>query len=148
MESPSPNQTENRPLPQIDVLQCVNRNLFPDVALQTIGLRILGSVFEKHPELNKPELYERVDEFDQKFKTNWNEFKIQARYVGAISFHMLLTSYDSMVNEVAGFVRHIASEPVVKIVGGTLRLHVGIRHYHCEDDVTVVFTLMWIEKQQ
>ena len=139
----NPNQTEIPSLPQVDVLECISKNMFADIALQSIGLRVLGSVFQEHPELNKPELYVRVDEFNATLNKTWDKFTLQAANVGSYLPPLFLKQYDNLVDAITQVLIHVTSISSVKIVAGTVRLHVELNQYSM-----LTFILLWIEKKQ
>ena len=143
METSNPTQTENLPLPQVDVLECISKNMFADIALQSIGLRVLGSVFQEHPELNKPDLYERIDEFNATFNKTWDKFTLQAENAGGYLPPLFLKQYDNLVDTIVQILNHATSDPCVKIVAGTVRLHVELNQYSM-----LTFMLIWIAKKQ
>lgn len=45
------------PTPCQEMVDVWVQNVFPDIALQTIGMRLMGSAFELAPELMDPEMY-------------------------------------------------------------------------------------------
>lgn len=132
--------------PQVDILESIQRNVFPDVIAATIGLRILGSVFKQRPDLNKPELYSLVS--FGKDTSDWQDFSVHTAFVGEWNVTRILSNYDKIVEcitrQLEGIIGLGFTKPSwavnSKIVHGTVRLHVEFT-----DNGLAQFILIWVE---
>ena len=166
MESQNPSQspTASQPkvpdtTPQMDLLECIQRNMFSDAMLMSMGLRFMGSVMERHPEVNKPELYAKV-EFGAGCPFDAKEFEIEASSAASFCPSSLISRYDEIVEALALHLRKLLEgrnscpDAVLpswllgsRMVGGTLRLQLEIKQWHQEHCYMAEFTYIWVSQK-
>ena len=143
--SPAPESPTPAAVPQVDILESIQRNVFPDVIASTIGLRLMGSIFQKYSALNNPELYSLVN-FGPDNNNDWTSFSIQTSSAGNYSPYSLLHNYDKVVDNLAGQLESIIGvnqdtwSLVCKVVHGTLRLQATFSNNHM-----VEFLFIWVQ---
>lgn len=134
-------------MPQVGVLQAVTNNLFCDVALQSIGLVILGRAITTDPILSDEETW-GWHEFTPDDNTCWKKFRLASKPIGNIAPEDLLDNLDYLINWTQETILEVvASAPPQSIIAGTVRLNISLTTSGMDDDKTKMnMWLMWISQ--
>ena len=122
LEEKSKSTTEEEVLPQVAILQSIQRNMFSDPALESAGLVILGEAIRRSPELNNPDLFADVT-FGAETNNDWEKYEIKTAPIWSGQISKLLPSFDFIVEQVINSLTDTIES--YRIVAGTLRMRIS-----------------------
>ena len=129
------------PIPEVSMLQSIERNMFFDASLQAFGYIILGTAIRQHPELNDANrmICESIEASTH--NENWGQYKI----CHATAYKCKLSAFPAYLDSAANAVAQAAEIPMKTgcLVAGTLRSHVLL-----DQDAYMTIQLIWIEKTE
>ena len=130
-------------LPQVAILQSIQKNMFCDVALENISIIILGEAIRRTPELNNLALFADV-KFDEKNNNDWEKYDIGTMPAWSGYLGNILTSFDAIVEQV---IKHLLNTvEKTRIVAGTLRMR-ATDNTPTSSPGTITLELLWIEEK-
>jgi len=137
---------KEQPLPQLYILMALANNMFFDAALQSIGYVILGTVFNRNPELNDKKYYLDITFTPEEHNKCWQDFTIHHQTLAGFKLADLTASFDDIVEHVATEIKPILEAADGKMVAGTLRIYVTFDPKGHNGNVQLA--LAWVEKEK
>lgn len=134
---------EEQVLPQVAALQSIQRNMFCDVALENIGIIILGEAIRRTPELNNASLFSDV-EFGPEQNNDYEKYSIYVMPAWSGHLSKIVSSFDTIVEQV---IHHLLERvEKTRIVAGTLRMRITDNTPAGNYPGQVTMELLWIEE--
>ena len=140
-EAPEKTETESA-LPQLYMLMTLQKNMFFDAALQSMGYVILGTVFKRRPDLNDNKHYLDLTFTPAEHNKCWQDFGIQQRIGGQYRLADVTTNFDKIVEQTTCYIENALESSGGRLVAGTLRIFVTMH-----SDGMIHQMLTWIERK-
>ena len=134
-----------KPIPQVSLLQSIERNMFFDAAIKSWGYVFLGVAFQRNPDLNDPSKALDVTFEPETHNNTWQNYKCCS--IPAIEFELskLTSNFENGVEAMAKAARKVLKLADGRLVAGTLRAHVTMTQ-NATTDAWISISLVWIEQ--
>ena len=117
--------------------------MFCDVALESIGIIVLGEAIRRTPELNNKALFADVT-FDEDNNNDWEKYNIGTMPAWSGHLGSILSSFDTIVEHV---IKHLLNTvEKTRIVAGTLRMR-ATDNTPMASPGHITLELLWVEEK-
>lgn len=113
--------------PEIGILASMERNMFFDAGLQSAGHVIIGTAFQRHPELGDDAYLTEIDtQFTaEDHNGKGGDYAFMSTAAWDIKLSDLLSRLDDIIEKTADALSQLMEEHKGNIVAGTMRIHIS-----------------------